>query len=82
MKYDGNRMVAVMEEEGSTQDVDCHVCLGSGAAKRDYHGRAKSAGLAEYTKKLAEFWEALLNSCVDAELGARAAMWRRLRDAH
>jgi hypothetical protein len=83
MKYDGQRMVAVSEDlDGSTQDVDCHVCLGSGAAKRDYHNRAKSAGLSEYTQKLGEFWEALLNSCTDAELSARVAMWRRLKPSH
>jgi hypothetical protein len=83
MKYDGQRMVAVsVDLDSSTQDVDCHVCLGSGAAKRDYHGRAKSAGLAEYTKKLGEFWDALLTSCLDAEHGARTAMWRRLNDQH
>ena len=83
MKYDGQRMVAVsVDLEGSTQDVECHVCLGSGAAKRDYHARAKSAGLNEYTKKLGEFWEALLNSCADAELSARVAMWRRLKTSH
>jgi hypothetical protein len=82
MKYDGQRMVAVSEDvEGSTQDVECHVCLGSGAARRDYHGRAKSAGLKEYSKVLGEFWEALLNSCADAELSARVAMWRRLTRA-
>jgi hypothetical protein len=80
MRYDGQRMVAVsVDLEGSAQDVECHVCLGSGAARKDYHGRAKSAGFKEYTKKLDEFWEALLNSCVDAELGADLAMWRRLK---
>jgi hypothetical protein len=63
----------------STMDVECHVCLGSGAARRDYLGRAKSAGFKEYTKKLGEFWEAVLNSCADAELSARVNMWRRLR---
>ena len=83
MKYDGQRMVAVSADlESLTQDVECHVCLGSGAAKRDYHSRAKSAGLTEYTKKLGEFWEALLNSCADAELSARVAMWRRLKPSH
>jgi hypothetical protein len=83
MRYDGQRMVAVLEDlEGSAQDVDCHVCLGSGAAKRDYHGRAKSAGMTEYTKRLSEWWEAVLQSCADAELGARQAMWRRLRSGH
>jgi hypothetical protein len=83
MKYDGQRMVAVLEDlEGSTQDVECHVCLGSGAAKRDYHSRAKCAGIAEYTKRLGEFWEAVLNSCAEAELSARVAMWRRLKPAH
>ena len=83
MRYDGQRMVAVSEDlDGSAKDVDCHVCLGSGAAKRDYHGRAKSAGVAEYTKALGEFWEALLNSCADAELSARVAMWGRLRKEH
>ena len=83
MKYDGQRMVAVSDDlEDSTQDVECHICLGSGAAKRDYHGRAKSAGLPEYSRKLSEFWEALLNSCTDAELSARVAMWRRLKPSH
>jgi hypothetical protein len=80
MKYDGQRMVAVsVDLDGGTQDVECHVCLGSGAARRDYHSRAKSAGLREYTKLLGEFWEALLSSCADAELSARVAMWRRLK---
>jgi hypothetical protein len=83
MKYDGQRMVAVSEDvEGSTQDVECHVCLGSGAAKRDYHSRAKCAGLPEYTKRLSEWWEAVLQSCADAELSARQAMWRRLKGEH
>jgi hypothetical protein len=83
MKYDGQRMVAVsVDLDGGTQDVECHVCLGSGAAKRDYHSRAKSAGLNEYSKKLGEFWEALLNSCADAELSARRAMRGRLKTAN
>jgi hypothetical protein len=83
MKYDGQRMVAVSSDlDGCTQDVECHVCLGSGSARRDYHSRAKSAGFKEYTKKLGEFWEALLNSCADAELSARVAMWRRLKSSH
>jgi hypothetical protein len=83
MRYDGQRMVAVsVDLEGSSQDVECYVCLGSGAARRDYLGRAKSAGLREYTKSLGEFWEALLNSCADAELSARVAMWRRLKASH
>lgn len=78
MKYDGQRMVAVYEDEG-THDVDCSVCLGSGAARRDYHGRAKAAGFEDYTKRLAEWWEAVLQSCCDAELSARISMRRRLR---
>jgi hypothetical protein len=80
MRYDGQRMVAVADDtDGSSRDVDCHVCLGSGAARRDYHARAKCAGFKEYTKLLSEFWEALLNSCTDAEIGARHQMWRKLR---
>jgi hypothetical protein len=79
MKYDGQRMVAVYEDEG-TKDVDCMICLGSGAARRDYHGRAKAAGFQEYTKKLAEWWGVVLQSCCDAELMARRRMQRRLRD--
>jgi hypothetical protein len=80
MKYDGQRMVAVSEDlDGGAKDVDCHVCLGSGAAKRDHHARAKCAGLKEYTERFGEFWEALLNSCADAELAARVEMWARLK---
>lgn len=83
MKYDGQRLVAISEDaDAKSQDVECHVCLGSGAAKRDYLGRAKSAGVSEYTKVLGEFWEALLNSCADAELSARVAMWRRLKRSY
>jgi hypothetical protein len=83
MRYDGQRMVAVsVDFENTAQDVECHVCLGSGAAKRDYHSRAKSAGFKEYTKKLGEFWEAVLNRCAEAELSARQAMWRRLKSSH
>jgi hypothetical protein len=79
MRYDGTRLIAVVEDDGPTKDVDCAVCLGSGAARRDYHGRAKAAGFHEYTKRLAEWWEAVLASCCDAEIGARAGMKRRLR---
>jgi hypothetical protein len=81
MRYDGQRLVAVCEDtEGSSRDVECHVCLGSGAARRDYHGRAKAAGWGDYTKQLAEWWEAVLQSCCDAEISARRGMKRRLRD--
>ena len=80
MKYDGSRMVAVVEDEGPTKDVDCSVCLGSGAARRDYHGRAKAAGFKEYTKQLSEWWEAVLQSCCDAEISARASIKKRLRN--
>jgi hypothetical protein len=80
MKYDGSRMVAVVEDDGPTKDVDCSVCLGSGAARRDYHGRAKAAGFQEYTKRLGEWWEAVLQSCCDAEISARASIKRRLRN--
>lgn len=80
MKYDGTRLVVVTEDEGDlTKDVDCSVCIGSGQARRDYHDRAKSAGWDEYTQRLGEWWEAVLQSCCDAELNARAEIWKRLR---
>jgi hypothetical protein len=79
MRYDGQRMVAVSVEDDGVKDVDCSVCLGSGAARRDYHGRAKAAGFPEYTKRLGDWWEAVLQSCCDAEISARHAIWRRLR---
>lgn len=80
MRYDGRRLVAVHDDlDGTAKDVDCHFCLGSGQGKRDYHGRAKSAGWKEYNKKLGEWWEALLQSCADAELSARVALFGRLR---
>jgi hypothetical protein len=79
MRYDGTRLIAVVEDDGPTKDVDCAMCLGSGAARRDYHGRAKAAGFHEYTKRLSEWWEAVLASCCDAEIGARASMRRRLK---
>lgn len=80
MKYDGKRLVAVADDsDANAKDVECTFCLGSGQARRDYHRRAKSAGFKEYHKKLSEWWEALLQSCVDAELSARAAMFGRLK---
>lgn len=80
MRYDGKRLVAVSDDlDASAKDVECHVCLGSGQARRDYHSRAKSAGWKEYDKRLGEWWEALLQSCVDAELSARVAMSSRLK---
>lgn len=80
MKYDGTRLVAVNGDDDGIKDVECVLCLGSGAAKRDYHGRARAAGLSEYSQKLSEWWEALLQSCCDAELSARRAVWRRLHN--
>lgn len=78
MRYDGQRMVVITDDpEGSAKDVDCTVCLGSGAAKRDYHARAQSAGWKEYAQKLSDWWEAVLQSCADAEASARRAMWLR-----
>lgn len=79
MKYDGQRLVAVAVNDEGAKDVDCVTCLGSGAARRDYHGRAKSAGFREYTNQLGEWWEAVLQSCVDAEIDARRLVWRKLR---
>lgn len=80
MKYDGQRLVAVSEDlDGAAKDVECDLCLGSGASRRDYHARAKSAGFDDYDKRLSDWWEAVLQSCADAELSARQAMWRRLR---
>lgn len=80
MRYDGKRMVVVADDsDGAAKDVDCTVCLGSGAAKRDYHARAQSAGWSEYAQALAEWWEAVLQSCADSEASARRGMWLRQR---
>jgi hypothetical protein len=80
MRYDGQRMVVVAEDtEGTSKDVDCTLCLGSGAARRDYLARARSAGWRDYTERLSEWWEAVLQSCADAEAAARRAMWLRQR---
>lgn len=79
MKYDGTRLVVVSSDlDGTAKDVECSLCLGSGNAKRDYHGRAKAAGWPDYSKKLGEWWEAVLQSCCDAELNARAEVYKRL----
>jgi hypothetical protein len=79
MKYDGTRLVVVSSDlDGTAKDVECSVCLGSGSAKRDYHGRAKAAGWPDYSKRLGEWWEAVLQSCCDAEINARADIWKRL----
>lgn len=79
MKYDGHRLVAVNGDEDLTKDVDCTVCLGSGAARRDYYARAKAAGFSDYTQRLSDWWEEALRSCCDAEISARQAIWRKLK---
>lgn len=78
MKYDGTRLVAVYGDVEGSHDAECTLCLGSGQAKRDYYARAKAAGSAEYTQMISDWWEAVLQSCCDAELTARYAMWKRL----
>jgi hypothetical protein len=80
MKYDGTRLV-VVSDDLDAKDVECSVCLGSGSARRDYYGRAKSAGWPEYTKRFGEWWEAVFQSCCDAELNARINIWKRLARA-
>jgi hypothetical protein len=60
-------------------NMDCQPCNGSGAGKRDYHARSKSAGFREYTKQLGEWWESVIQSCGDAENAARSNIWRRLK---
>jgi hypothetical protein len=80
MKYDGTRLIYVSDDESKTKDVECAVCFGSGAARRDYDARAKAAGVKEYTKRLGEWWEAVLQSCCDVEISARREIWRRLRE--
>lgn len=81
MKYDGTRLIAVNGDDEGSKDVECALCLGSGNARREYHARAKSAGWDEYDKRLSEWWEALLQSCADAEISARASIWRKLRES-
>ena len=71
MRYDGT-------ESDLTKDVDCTVCFGSGAARRDYHARAKSAGFTEYTDLLGRWWEAVLQTCCEAEVDARRRIWKKL----
>jgi len=80
MRYDGQRLVVVgIETVDPTVDADCPVCLGSGKAKRNYHARAKAAGLEDYDRRLDDFWKYALDACAEAEASARADMWRRLR---
>lgn len=81
MKYDGTRLVDISQEESKTKDVECVMCFGSGAARRDHNARVKAAGIKEYTKQFGEWWEAVLQSCCDAEMSARRAIWRRLKES-
>ena len=59
-------------------NMDCQSCHGSGAGKRDYHARSKAAGFKDYTERLGEWWESVIQICSDAEASARTSMWRRL----
>lgn len=81
MRYDGTRLVAVstVSKEDKITKSDCPTCLGSGAARRQYHERAKAAGFSDYTRNLGEWWEAVLAKCCDAEIAARRYMWKRLK---
>jgi hypothetical protein len=60
-------------------NMDCQSCHGSGAGRRDYHARAKSAGWSEYEKRLSEWWEAVIQSCCDAENSARRSISLKLK---
>jgi hypothetical protein len=60
-------------------NMNCEGCHGTGAGRRDYHARAKSAGFTEYTKRLGEWWDAVMQSCSDAESSARRLIWRKLK---
>jgi hypothetical protein len=82
MRYDGSRMVAVSNDQEGANDVECTECLGSASARREYKQRAQAAGFEEYTVRLGEWWESLLQSCADAEADARRAVWRRLKAKH
>ena len=60
-------------------NMSCEPCRGTGAGKRDYHSRSKSAGFTDYTKQLGEWWEAVIQSCCDAENAARSAFFGKLK---
>lgn len=60
-------------------NMDCQTCHGTGAGRRDYHARSKAAGWSDYEERLGEWWEALIQSCLDMEAGARSSIGRRLK---
>lgn len=61
-------------------NMNCETCHGTGAGKRDYHARSKSAGFTDYTPRLGDWWEAVIQSCCDAEHSARSGIRKLLRD--
>jgi hypothetical protein len=60
-------------------NMTCEPCHGSGAGRNDYHARYKAAGFNEYTRQLGDWWEAVIQSCCDAENSARSYVWRKLK---
>ena len=50
---------------------ECPSCMGSGRARRDFHGRARAAGHDDYSVALKRFYEALETRLSEAEQAAR-----------
>jgi hypothetical protein len=77
MSYDGRRFVVVGgEEKEATNEAECTACFGSGAARRQPINRERAAGV-EYSKRLSDWWEAMLTEFVYLEGEARREMWLR-----
>jgi len=80
MRYDGRRFVVVGgEEPDATNEAECTICFGSGAARRQPANRERAAGIG-YDKRLSEWWESMLTEFVYLEGEARREVWKRLRD--
>lgn len=65
------------DASGDLTGEDCPTCLGSGRARRDFKGRAKAAGLPDYSRPLDAFWEAVEGRLAEAEMDARWQVKRR-----
>jgi hypothetical protein len=78
MRYDGRRFVVVGgENHEATNESECTVCFGSGAARRIPANRERAAGIG-YDKRLSEWWDAVLTELTYLEGEARRSIFSRL----
>ena len=70
------------DAKSDARGADCPSCLGSGRARRDFDGRVRASGHADYNDALKRFWEAVEGRLVEAEAAAKREQRRRFSERY